>query len=155
MKLFSIIFLCLLSLTACTAKSAEQLEVKHALDNSMQLLKIDEAVYMQIDADQVDKLHHAIFVSTVIKLGAIKEYASIIGTSLDDTNYFDLWQVNSLCLAANYVINYAYADKTVDNVKSVVWIEQQQIKWVQQLKMNHFHKTLEQTNCLDKLSIKK
>jgi hypothetical protein len=118
----------------------------------MRLLKLDEPIYMEIEADKVDKLHHAIFLSTVIKLGVIKEYATILGTTLNDPNHFDLWETNTLCLAANYAINYAHADKTVDNVKSILWLEKQQSSWIKRLRDENFRKTLEQTNCLDKIA---
>ncbi|XID74529.1 hypothetical protein ACF3NA_08345 [Alkanindiges sp. WGS2144] len=73
MKLFVIVFLCLSSSIACAKKDDNNSEIKQALDTSMQLLKLDEPIYIEIEADKIDKLHHAIFLSTVIKLGAIKD----------------------------------------------------------------------------------
>ncbi len=149
MRLILIIILSF-SISACAKQSESDIQFKQALNTSVQLIKLDEKIYQLINEDKPDALHHEIFVSTLVKLGTISDYAQATASDFYDPSQFDLGDINALCWAANYVIKYAkHENKFRSNTQSTIdALSQQQQKWVVRLKRDNSSKIFGESDCL-------
>jgi hypothetical protein len=149
MRLILIIILSF-SMSACTAKDTDANHLKQAVAISIRLLKLDAPIYLVIKTDTPDDLHHEIFVSTLVKIGTINDYVKALNIDYKDSNYFSLGDINAMCLAANYVLNYAKHEyKFNANLqKSIEPLKSQQKTWIERLKQENSTKIFGESDCL-------
>lgn len=141
-----------IAISACAAKSENEIQLKQALNTSVRLIKLDEKVYRQIDKDKIKSngLQYEIFISTLVKLGTINDYVQATGSDFNDPSQFDLGDINALCWAANYVTSYAKHENKLrtDFQSETDALSKQQEIWINRLKRDNSSKIFGESDCL-------
>lgn len=136
------------SLSACTKRSENDIQLKEALNTSVRLIKLDENIYRTIQSDDSKALQHAVFTSSLIKLGTIYDYVKVTNADFDDPIQFNIGDINALCWAASYVLNYAKNENYPNLETSTKFLKDQQIIWIDRLKREYSAKIFKESDCV-------
>ena len=85
---------------------SEKNELAISLKATLVILKGEERIYYRLDPKNQNELNDDILSSTLYKLGLIRDYAKYANIDLTDKTKIRLREINNLCLASYFALNY-------------------------------------------------
>lgn len=146
------ILLLFLNMAACAEfpSKSEKNELAISLKATLVILKGEERIYYRLDPKNQNELNDDILRSTLYKLGLIRDYAKYADVDLTDTTKIRLREINDLCLASYFALNYKPIHKNELLDPLLHDLESLYQKWISILQKEN--SKLMPYNCLNKIN---
>ena len=129
---------------------SEKNELAISLKATLVILKGEERIYYRLDPKNQNELNDDILRSTLYKLGLIRDYAKYADVDLTDTTKIRLREINDLCLASYFALNYKPIHKNELLDPLLHDLESLYQKWISILQKEN--SKLMPYNCLNKIN---